>query len=384
MRRKEEIAMRILMSGGGTAGHVNPALAIAQTILQKHPDAQIRFVCSMEPSDRAAELVPRAGYPLERIRIKGAVRPLYSLRNIRAAMLMVSAKRRAAAIIRDFKPDIIIGTGGFVCWPVVKAGAGKGIPTLLHESNAAPGLAVRMLKEDVDKILCNFPETADRLGVSGDRVCCVGNPLLHAFSDGGREDSRKVLGIRPEETVVLAFGGSGGAKEFNRMVMEMMTALAQKRQKVRFVFATGPRYYDEIAAQAKTAGIDGCANAEIYPYLYDMPLRMQAADLVICRAGAMTLSEVAQMGKAAIMIPSPNVTDNHQYKNAKAIADADAGILLEEGQVSAGGLTQLVCDLLDAPDVRARLGRHIRERFAKPDANERIYDEIMKLCGGAE
>lgn len=379
--------MRILISGGGTAGHVNPALAIAQIIKEKCPQAEILFVCSKEESDRAAELVPLAGYPFERIRIKGAARPLYSPKNIYVAMLMVSAKRQAAALIREFSPDLIIGTGGFVCWPVVKAGAKKGIPTLLHESNAAPGLAVRMLREDVDRILVNFPETVDRLCASDasqkqtDKIVCVGNPVMRDFTDGDAEAAFAAdEGKKGKGQTVLAFGGSGGAAVFNRMVLNMLRDLAKKRREVRFVFATGPRYYEETAALASEMGIANCLNVEICPYLYDMPERMRQADLILCRAGAMTLSEVAQMGKAAIIIPSPNVTDNHQYKNAKAIADADAGILVTEDGTSPKRLTEIVSELLDHAEIRDRLGKHIKERFARTDVDQRIWEELVRLC----
>lgn len=371
--------MRILMTGGGTAGHVNPALAIAATIKEKQPDAEIAFVASALPRDKANDLVPRAGYPLHTVHIRGMARPIWSPSNLKLPFLMVRSQNEAGRIIDEFKPDLIVGTGGFACWPTCRAGMKKGIPTALHESNALPGQAVLKLKDKADLIMVNFAATLDRLGGGQDgRMIRVGNPMMPGFRTVSREAARAKLGIAPNELFVLSFGGSLGAEYVNDAVVRLAAELAG-RPGVQLLHAAGKRDYDRIRADWDKTPARGRDHLRLVDYIYDMPDQMAAADLVISRAGAMSVSELALTGKAAVLIPSPYVAEQHQLKNALALVKEGAGICVEEHTLPEGALTAQVEALLDDSKRRAEMGQRIREGFACPDANDRIYESLMKL-----
>lgn len=371
--------MRILMTGGGTAGHVNPALAIAATLKEKHPDAEIAFVASAQPRDKAVDLVPRAGYPLHTVHIRGLVRPYWKPVNLRLPFLMIKSRREAAALIREFQPDLIVGTGGYACWPLCSMGKKMGIPTALHESNAIPGKAVEQLKSNVDLIMVNFEETLRRLDGMGKHSAAVrvGNPMMAGFATVSRDEARKALGLAPDELYILSFGGSLGAEYVNDAVVKLAAELTYE-PRVRLLHAAGKRDYDRIRADwdATTAG--KCDRVILTDYIYDMPTQMAAADLVISRAGAMSISELALTGKAVVFIPSPYVAENHQYKNAMALVDQGAALCVEEKTLTDGALTATVKSLLKDPAGRADMERRIRD-FACPDANEQIYTHLMGL-----
>ena len=382
--------MRILLTGGGTAGHVNPALAIAAAVKERQADAEFLFVASALPNDKANDLVPRAGYELQTVHIRGMRAPLYHPSNLMLPFVMARSKREAKRIIQDFDPDLIVGTGGFACWPIMAVGAAMRIPTVLHESNAQPGKAIRQLRNRVDKILVNFPETVQAFGipdaeVSG-RVVRVGNPHMPGFATVSREDARRQLGIPADETFILAFGGSLGAEYVNDAVVSLAGVIAREHPHTALLHATGKRDFTRMSGAYAASGVAGCPRIRFTDYIYDMPLRMAAADLVISRAGAMSISELALTGKAAILIPSPRVADNHQYKNAMALERAGAGVCVEEETADKrrplenGALTDAVLSLFADPERMRRMGKTIRERFACPDANEVIYRELMKVC----
>ena len=372
--------MRILMTGGGTAGHVNPALAIAATLREKHPDAEILFVASAQPRDKAIDLVPRAGYELQRVHIRGLARPLWSTSNISVPFLMLRSKGEARRIIESFRPDLIVGTGGYACWPLCSMGKKLGIPTVLHESNALPGKAVKQLRDKVDLILVNFRDTIRRLDGMGKHspVRRVGNPMMAGFATISREEARRTLGLEPDCRYILSFGGSLGAEYVNDAVVKLAASLTEDTG-VRLLHAAGKRDYDRIRADWDATAAGSCDRMKLVDYIYDMPVQMAAADLVISRAGAMSISELALMGKAAILIPSPYVAEQHQLKNAMALVNEGAGVCVEEETLPSGALTQAVRRLLDDPETRTRMGTLIRERFACPEANETIYESLMEL-----
>ena len=376
--------MRILMTGGGTAGHVNPALAIAATIKEKQPDAEIAFVASAQPRDKARDLVPRAGYELHTVHIRGVAGPLWSpaamLSNMKLPYLMARSTGEAARIIESFKPDLIVGTGGFACWPLCRAGVKMGIPTALHESNAIPGKAVLRLRGKVNLIMVNFEATISELGKVGKhtRVLRVGNPMMPGFREISREEARRALGLSSTDLFVLAFGGSLGAEYVNDAVVRLADTLTSD-PRVHLLCATGKRDFERTNAAWQKTSAAACDRMELTEYIYDMPCRMAAADLVISRAGAMSLSELAILGKASVLIPSPYVANQHQLKNAMALVREGAGVCVEEHTLGEGSLTAQVQALLEDAAARETLGQRIRERFACPDANDRIYQSLMEL-----
>ena len=371
--------MRVLMTGGGTAGHVNPALAIAATIKQKHPDAEIAFVASAQPRDKAIDLVPRAGYDLHTVHIRGLIRPYWKPVNLRLPYLMIKSRREAAALIREFKPDLIVGTGGYACWPLCSMGKRMGIPTALHESNAIPGKAVEKLRRDVDLIMVNFEDTIRRLDEKGKHspAIRVGNPMMEGFASVSREEARAALGLAPDETYILSFGGSLGAEYVNDAVVKL-AAILTEHPKVKLIHAAGKRDFDRISADWQATAAGSCDRTALVDYIYDMPVRMAAADLVISRAGAMSISELAMTGKPTVFIPSPYVAENHQYKNAMALVEKDAAACVEEKTLTEGALDRTVLSLLADPHKRSLMGERIKD-FACADANQRIYDCLMGI-----
>ncbi len=373
--------MNILLTGGGTAGHVNPALAMAATIKAHDPDAHLLFAASDMPRDKAGDLVRRAGYELAAIHIRGLRRPVYHPANLTLPFVMLRARQAAGRLIDSFRPDVIFGTGGYACWPVVSVGAARGIPTAVHESNALPGKAICQVKNQVDRIFINFPETAARLGMEGNgKVVRVGNPHMPGFEGVSYAEARHTLGLAPGETLVLAFGGSLGAEHLNDAMVALSARIVRNRPDVVVHHAAGQRDFKRTAENLHTAGADASPRIRLYEYIYDMPLQMAAADLVVCRAGAMTISELALTGKAAVLVPSPYVVDNHQYKNAMALAQAGAGVCVEEKELPDGALERTVLSLLDDMPTRRSMGREIQTHFACPGVNETIYRELIKLC----
>lgn len=363
------------MTGGGTGGHVNPAIAIANTIKRNEPDSEILFVGTEHGIEN--KLCKAEGYPIEHVNIMGFRRSL-SPRNIKAAYLAFVSPMRAKKIVKEFKPDIVIGTGGYVCWPVLVAAAKLGVPTAVHESNAFPGVAVKKLQPYVDSIMLNFKESEKYL-TAMDKIIHVGNPLRTSFGTLRYDEARKKLGIDGKyKYFILSYGGSLGAEKVNDAVLELMRDYGKKHPEVLHVHASGAIEKDAALEKFNEYGLSECENLELLEYIYDMPLRMAAADIVISRAGAMTVSELAMMKKPSIMIPSPNVAENHQYKNAKVIEDAGGCILIEEKNLAGGALEKAVSELLSDDKKRADMGEAV-SHFVKSDANKLIYEEIKRL-----
>ena len=370
--------MRVLMTGGGTGGHVNPAIAIADTIKEHIPSAEIAFVGTKRGIEN--KLVPAAGYKLYHVDVRGFRRSL-SLANIRAAFLAAVSPIVAKKLVKEFKPDVVIGTGGYVSWPLLVAASKLGVPSAVHESNAVPGLAVRRLVPYVDKIFVNFAVTGETLGAP-EKTMHVGSPLRTDFGTVTRREAREKLGLPDScRQYVVSFGGSLGAERVNSAVLDLMRDYLSKHPDIYCTHACGASGYEETRRKFEEAGLDKAANLELVEYIYDMPLRMAAADMVISRSGAITLSELAAAQKAAVLIPSPNVTDNQQYKNAKVFADAGGAVLIEEKDLTPERICSEVSAVLENPARMHRLEKNI-SAFAVPDSNERIYREIISLADG--
>ena len=366
--------MRVLVTGGGTGGHVNPALAIANTIKKNIPDAEIAFVGTVRGLEN--QLVPKAGYKLYHVDVRGIRRSL-SLYNIRSLWLAAVSPVKAKKIIKEFKPDLVVGTGGYVSWPILVAASRMNIPTAVHESNAVPGLAVRKLVPYVDRIFTNFAVSAEILGKSG-KVMQVGCPMLGEFCNISREDARKQLGISLDSKYIVSFGGSLGAAAMNDMAIELMRDYVSSNKNVRYTHATGGDHFESVNERFLGEGLDKYENIELLQYIYDMPLRMAAADIIISRAGAITISELARQGKAAILIPSPNVTDDQQTKNAKALADIGGACMIREPELVNGKICKEVASLLEDGARRAAMEKAIAG-FAPLDSNKLIFDELIRL-----
>jgi len=366
--------MRVLMSGGGTGGHVNPAIAIANIIKKNQHDAEIAFVGTKRGIE--SKLVPHEGYKLYHIQIQGIRRSL-SPSNLKTAYLAFKSFGDCKRIIKEFKPDVVIGTGGYACWPVVRAAASLKIPTILHESNAVPGFAIKMLEKKADKVFVNFEETISQLKYP-EKAVRVGNPLRGDFCSVSKAEARKNQGIEGKyNKLILSLGGSMGAERINLEVLEMMETYTSKNPDILHIHCTGTLEYEDTKRMLEEKGLNKYPNLKLMEYIYDMPEKMAAADIVINRAGAMTLAEIAVLGKASVLIPSPNVTNNHQYKNAHVLEKAGAAVLIEEKDLFGGALTKAVKEIAENDEKRRSMEKNVSS-FAVMDAADRIYEYIME------
>lgn len=365
--------MKVILCGGGTSGHVNPALNIAETLKKRFPDAEIMFIGTKRGIE--SSLVPKAGYKIDFVEVSGFSRRL-TLKNIKAAWHALTSVSEAKKIIKKFSPDLVIGTGGYVSWPTVKAASKLKIPTLIHEQNAFPGVTTKMLSKVADKVCISFAGSEKFFDEDvRNKLILTGNPVI---VDGmSRADARKKLCMSESELYILSYGGSMGADKVNELVFELMENYSVPN-KVRHTHAIGRVGMAKFSAVAKEKGFDKQDNLEISEYIYDMAVRQSAADVIICRAGAMTLSEMAIRGRAAVLIPSPNVTEDHQYKNAKLLADAGAAVVLRETEVDGKKLTETVSDLLSNPNKRRRMEESVKS-FAMPDSLNMIVDNAVSL-----
>ena len=367
--------MRVLMTGGGTGGHINPAIAIAKTIQKNEPDSKIAFVGTSRGMEN--RLVPKEGFPIYHIEMRG-LRRGFSLSNLKTLQLMITSVGKAKKLIREFKPDIAIGTGGYVCWPLIKAASEMGIPTALHESNALAGVAVKLLAPKIDILFTNFEQTAEQIKHCK-KIVHVGNPLKNGFTDVTHEEARKTLGFEGKYRYsILSCGGSLGAERINSEILKMMTEYSSKHPEIHHLHQAGVGNYKTVKTEFDRLGLDRFSNLSLVDYIYDMPLRLAAADIVINRAGAMTISELALLKKPSILIPSPNVTDNHQYKNAKVLADAGAAVMIEEKNLENVFLSDAVEKLLGNRSERREMAEKFG-KFAIKNADFLIYNEIKKL-----
>ncbi len=365
--------MKIIFCGGGTSGHVNPALNIAETIKKRFPDTEIMFIGTKRGIE--STLVPKHGYNIDFVEVSGFSRKL-SVKNIKAAWNALTSVSEAKKIIKKFSPDLVIGTGGYVSWPTVKAASKLGIPTLIHEQNAFPGVTTKMLSKYVNKVCISFAGSEKFFDEAvKNKLILTGNPVI---VDGmTRAEARAKLGLTDTEPYILSYGGSMGADKVNELSFELMERLSVP-QNIRHTHAIGRVGLEKFTAIAKEKGLDTHKNLSINEYIYDMPVHQAAADVIICRAGAMTLSELAIRGRAAVLIPSPYVTEDHQYKNARLIADAGAAVVYRESEVDAKQLSETVSELLSNPNKRRRMEESVKT-FAVPDSVERIADEALAL-----
>ena len=365
--------MRAIIAGGGTTGHVTPGISIAETILAHERDSDILFI-GRDGGDENG-IIKQRGFALKTLTISGFSRRM-TLKNLKNALNAMTSLSTARKIMREFAPDIVIGTGGYVCWPVLKAAQMAKIPTVLHESNVTPGLCTRMLAPRCTRVLLNFPGSENELKRT-DNTAIVGNPILSGMLHETREGARRRLGISGSEFMILSFGGSGGAEVLNKHAIALMQNYSTRVGRIRHVHATGRKYYGatKSAYPALVTGRSGCV---IYPFIEDMATYMMAADIVICRCGAMTLSEVASAGVVPILIPSPNVTDNHQYRNGKLFVDKGAALMIEEGELNERTLIDAVRYLENNPHLRMKMQQRLRE-FSTVNSREVIYRHLCEI-----
>lgn len=365
--------MRILFCGGGTAGHIMPAIAMCEMAIKNIKGTSVAFVGRKDGSENRS--IKNSGYHLYTIDIQGLRRSL-SPSNITSLVKLIKSMSTAKEIIREFEPDVIIGTGGYVCYPVIRQGQKMGIPTIIHESNAYAGLVTRLLSAKCDSVLLNFEGASERLKRK-DNITVVGNPLRSDFNNISREAARKAIGLSEMDCLIVSFGGSLGAEAINSAVVDTMYKYSAQNDKIRHIHATGQRHYREIekAHPRLVRGLNGC---RVVSYIENMPVLLRAADIAITRSGAMTISELAYAGTPAILIPSPNVVANHQYENAKYVCDKGGAILISEEDLDANMLLASLSTLVDNKRKRDEMSRNI-SRLAPKDTEKKIIDVIKNI-----
>ena len=366
--------MKVLFTGGGTAGHINPALAAAGYLRQKEPDAQILYVGNKGGMEE--RLVPQAGFEIKTVHISGFQRkltPKNLWRNAQTVVRVFTATAEAKKILQEFAPDVCVGTGGYVSGPVIREAAKLGIPCVIHESNAYPGVTTKMLAKSVKTVMLAVPDAKKYLDPKA--VCTVtGNPVRGEVLAAQREESRKALGL-DDRPLVLSFGGSLGASALNRAAAYM---LAQSAKEGKYQHIHGYGAHDEkFLSECREFGLDleKSPQIQVLTYIDNMPQCLSAADLVIGRAGAMTLSEIEAKSKASILIPSPNVAENHQFHNAMALVNRGAAEIIEEKDLTGELLWEKVQGILSDPERLRSLGENAG-KMETLDANERIYRVI--------
>ena len=368
--------MRILFAGGGTAGHINPALAIAGTVKEKIKSAEVLYVGAMGGMEET--LVPQAGYDFKSIKISGFKRsfsPSAIAHNVVTAKRAITSSMEAKKIIKDFQPDICIGTGGYVSGPVLRTAAKMGIPTIIHEQNAFPGVTNKMLAKNARFVMLANPDAKERMGGNYNFVV-TGNPVRKDIITADKVEARKKMNL-DNRPVILSFGGSLGARMINESVADYI-ARSGKDGKYQIIHAYGRygKWFPDLLKE-KGCNADECDNLDIREFINDMPVCLAAADLVICRAGAMTISELQAQGKPSILIPSPNVAENHQFHNAMSLVNANAASVIEEKDLTPEKLTETVDAMVSDPEKLRQYAENAR-KTAIIDANDRIFSVIKK------
>lgn len=370
--------MRFVLTCGGTAGHINPALAIAGRLRELMPDCEILFIGAEGKMEM--ELVPREGYKIEALKITNISRghSLEALKhNLDTLRNVAVSTHEAKRILREFKPDVVVGTGGYVCYPVLTAAHELGIPTAVHESNAVPGLTTKLLAERVDRVMVGFADSREAYH-HPEKVEVTGTPVRGEFASYSKALAKRELGLDPDEPLVVSVWGSLGAAHMNKIMGELITLLDARRE-FRLIHSAGSMYFDGFMEKLEAAMPDFAKfGADVRKYIYDMPRVMAAADLILCRAGASTLSELAYMGKPVIIVPSPNVTNNHQEKNARVLEKAGGAKVFLEGEFDAQSLLDTVRELLGDEGKLSEMSEAMRS-LAVPGATDRICDIILSL-----
>ena len=369
--------MKVLIAAGGTGGHVNPALAVAGEIRKRYPDAEICFVGTADRIE--AKIVPAAGYELRTIEITGFKRgfsPAEIKANVKTIVKLAKSSKAVKKIINDFKPDVAIGFGGYVSGPVIRMAAKMGVPTAIHEQNAYPGVTNKALAEQVDVVMLTAEEAKSHMKCKNEPIV-TGLPIRGEILEADPVQSRAELGF-DDKPIVLSMGGSLGSREINKAMVEVIASNVYSGD-YNFIVSTGQNgTWVPDSLRERGVNIDDLPNLQIRPYINDMARCLSAADVVICRAGASSLSEIQALGKPSILIPSPNVTENHQYHNAMALVNKNAAILIEEKNLTGQALNIALINLLKDKKRLAQIGTNARE-MAVTDATARICDILLGL-----
>ena len=376
--------MRFLFATGGTAGHINPALAVASYIKEQYPDSEILFIGTADHME--ARLVPNAGFDFKTIKINGFKRslsPKAIAANIKTVFRLFDSEKASKNIIKDFNPDVVIGFGGYVSGPVLQQAVKMKIPCCIHEQNAFPGITNKQLAKKVDKVMLTVEDAVRHLQPKNE-VALTGLPVRGELLNKSKTAARIELGIADDKPLVLSFGGSLGARPLNEAMFDIICENADNDSvyHIHSVGTNGKDFLEKFAENGfrqTSEGVYKKGNAEVRQYIDNMDTCMAAADLVVGRAGASSLSEIEAMGKASILIPSPYVAENHQYHNAMALVNRNAARILEEKDLTSEALKELINSILSDKSLLCEIEKNAKA-MAVTDSRERIAEIIMSLA----
>ncbi len=368
--------MKVIIAAAGTAGHINPGIAIANKIKKEQKDAKIMFIGTTRGLEN--DLVPRAGYELKTIEAYGFSKKI-SITNFKNIIKTMKGFKQAKKIIKEFAPDIVIGTGGYICGATISEAAKLKIPTMIHESNAFPGMAVKLLAKKTNTILVSFKDAIPRIP-KAKNIVCTGTPVKNKKREYTLEEKQNILkqnGLKSEEPIVLVFGGSQGAQRINQAILGIIKNKQNKEYQI--MWATGPKQYDNIKEQLEEnqININNIQNARIVPYIYNMEEMMNMADLIVSRSGAMTITEIANLGKPSILIPLPNVSHNHQLYNAQVLEKENAARIILDKDLESDVLHKFIEEILQDNHAE-QMGKNAM-RLESKNAEDAIFAEIKKL-----
>ena len=368
--------MRVIIAAAGTGGHINPGLAIANKIKEEEKDSKIIFIGTTRGLEN--DLVPRAGYELKTIDAYGLSKKI-SIENIKKMYKTLKGYGEAKKIIKEFKPDVVIGTGGYICGATISAAHSLGIPTILHESNAFPGKAVKMLAKKTNTILVSFQDAKDRIK-HAKNIVFTGTPVKIVKRNYGineKLDIIKKAGLKETKPIVLIFGGSQGAQKINEAILGIIENKLNKNYQI--MWATGPKQYDIIKErlQDKNININNIENAKIVPYIYNMEEIMNVSNIIVARSGAMTITEISNLGKPSILIPLPNVSQDHQLYNAKVLENVGAAKIILNNELTKDNLNTEIEKIIKNPDLMKKMSENSL-KVSTSDVEDKIYKEIVK------
>lgn len=362
--------MKVIIAAAGTGGHINPGIAIANEIKKHYPNADITFIGT--PRGLENDLVPRSGYKLKTIEAYG-IRRKISLSNFKNACKTLKSYKTARKMIKEIKPDIVIGTGGYICGPVFSGAFKYGIPTVIHESNAFPGVAVKVLSKKTDTVLVGFEDAKKRIP-KAKNVVVTGTPTKVDkinLTEEQKQEIKKQFKIVNNLPIVTVFGGSQGAESINKCFVDIINNKLNSDYQI--IWAVGQKKFEEVRNNIKEL-----YNATVVPYIYNMEEVLNLADLVVSRSGAMTITEVAKCAKPAIFIPYPYATENHQEYNAKVLANVDAARIILDKELTPEKLNNEIKSIIIDKQKQEHMAKNA-EQIAIKDVNKKIYNEIEKL-----
>ena len=370
--RKMSDSIRIIISGGGTGGHIFPAVSIANAIKAKRPEAQILFVGAEGRMEM--QRVPAAGYEIKGLPVRGLIRPLWSPKNIGVALDYLKSIRMVKSIVKDFKPDVAVGVGGYASGATLDAAAKMGIPCLIQEQNSYAGVTNKHLASKARKI-CVAYEGMERF-FPADKIMITGNPVRQNLIETkmSREEAVTSFGLDPKKKTILFVGGSLGARTVNESILRRLDVI--RKSEVQIIWQTGKFYSEKIKAQLENA--EPVKNLVVTDFISDMGTAYNAADLIISRAGASSISEFCLIGKPVILVPSPNVAEDHQTKNAMSLVNKQAAMIMKDAQAP-DELVDLALETVNSKEKLESLSMNIK-KLALPDSANIIADEVLKLA----